>query len=361
MQPSNLPSLPPLGLTGPKPFCGLMVMPAIYPSCRGSLECYDRGEYQQCPLQKDPPIRGSPTSGLRLLGGLPRRTQQVSSFSDNVSAWVAIQWCDYTWKWINFPTRDLSQSTTKEQESKALSLGSGVSPSLAASPTRALPPKAEGQISMTMEVSKLLSRAALNTSGLASRSSTPKRPGSLALATPLPVKLGDSAKQVDASSQGSISDDAEMDDPTLKEIHASPSHLVKTPGPSSRSPSLDVTQLQEEANKALGHLLATRSSINTHWRKQLSDFGMVLCQNESEITVAIKEAKTLCACTIRDMEAHWAALISKAKIWHAACIKKAEANCAHTLTVAENHCSTAIRDVEFWGASQAHSIQQLHA
>ena len=105
---------------------------------------------------------------------------------------------------------NLSQSATKEQEFKALSLGSGVSPNLAASPTRVLPPKAEGQISM--EVSKLLSQAVLDTLGLASRSSTPKRPGSLALATPLPLKPEDSAKPVDTSSQVSIPDDAEMDD-----------------------------------------------------------------------------------------------------------------------------------------------------
>ena len=196
---------------------------------------------------------------------------------------------------------------------------------------------------MTMEVSKLLFQAVLDTSGLASRSSTPKRPGSLALPSPLPLKPGASAKPVDISSQVSVPDDAEMYDPTLKEIHASPFHPVKTPGPSSRAPSLDVTQLQEEANRTLGHLLATRSSIDAHWRKQVSDFGMALCQNESDITEAIKEVKALCAKTIRDVEAHQAVLISKAEIWHAACIKEAKANCAHTLTEAENCCSTAIR------------------
>ena len=58
---------------------------------------------------------------------------------------------------------------------------------------------------------------------------------------------------MDTSSQVSIPDDVEMNDPTLEEIHASPSPPVKTPGPSGEAPSLDVTQLQEEANKALGH------------------------------------------------------------------------------------------------------------
>ena len=155
-----------------------------------------------------------------------------------------------------------------------------------------------------MEVSKLLSQAVLDASGLASKRSTSKRPGSLALVTPLPLKPEDSTKPVDTSSQVSIPDDAEMDDPTLKEIHASPSPPVETLGPSSEATNSDVTQLQEEADKALGHLLATRSSINACQRKQVSDFGMALCQKESDITKAIKEAKALCACTIRDVEAH---------------------------------------------------------
>ena len=40
-----------------------------------------------------------------------------------------------------FPQVDLSQSTTKEQESKALSLGSDLSPTPDTSPTWAFPPK----------------------------------------------------------------------------------------------------------------------------------------------------------------------------------------------------------------------------
>ena len=88
---------------------------------------------------------------------------------------------------------------------------------------------------------------------------------------------------------------------------------------------------------------------------------MALCQNESETTKSMKEAKALYTCTIRDVETHQAALISKAKAWHATCIKEIEDNCGHALAEAENHCSTAIREAESHGASQACSIQQSHA
>ena len=87
---------------------------------------------------------------------------------------------------------------------------------------------------------------------------------------------------------------------------------------------------------------------------------MALHQNESDITEAMKEAKVLYAYTIRDVEAHWAVLTSKAEIWHTTCIKEAEANCACTLADAENCCSAAVREAESQGALQAHSIQQSH-
>ena len=181
------------------------------------------------------------------------------------------------------------------------------------------------------------------------------------MATPLPLKLEDSAKLVDTSSQVSIPDDAEMEDLTLEEINASPFYPDETQGPSGNAPSSDVTQLQEKTNKALGCLLVMRSTINTHQRKEVSDFGMALHQNDSEITKAIKAAKALCAQTIREVEACCAVLINEAEVWHATCIKEAEADCAHTLAEAENCCSTAIREAESQGASQVHLIQQSHA
>ena len=74
-----------------------------------------------------------------------------------------------------------------------------------------------------------------------------------------------------------IPDDAEPDDQTLEEIYAPPSLLVETPGPGASILPRDVIQLQKEANRALGCLLAIRSSLDAHQRKQVSDFEMGLC------------------------------------------------------------------------------------
>ena len=125
-----------------------------------------------------------------------------------------------------------------------------------------------------------------------------------------------------------------MDNPTEEVVHATYSPTIKIPGPSSSVPPLDVAHLWEEANKALGDWLATKSSLNAHQQKLVSKFGITLCQNKSKTEESIKEAKAVCAHSIRE----------------------AETNCAHSIKEAEAHCSTVISEAEAWRPSQASSI-----
>ena len=81
---------------------------------------------------------------------------------------------------------DILQSTRKGQELKALPFDSHSTSILTASPIRVHPPKAEGQVRLTMEVRELPSWVALDASGHASGSSTPKRLEPMVLVTPLP-------------------------------------------------------------------------------------------------------------------------------------------------------------------------------
>ena len=176
---------------------------------------------------------------------------------------------------------DISQFMTEGHESKAPLLRGGPTSTSPTHPAMVPPPKVESQVSMIMEVSELLSWAALDTSSQASGSSTPKRPVFLALGTPPFLRLEGSAKPVEISSQASpqvsVPDDAQPDNPTLKDI----SLPVETSGLGVSVLPRDVIQLQEEAGKALECLLVTRSSLNACWRKQVLDFEMALHQNES--------------------------------------------------------------------------------
>ena len=199
---------------------------------------------------------------------------------------------------------------------------------LIASPIRAPLLKAEGEVSMITEVRELQSWVILDTSEHTSGNSIPKRLEPMALVIPLPTKLEDFPWTVDTPFQVSAPDDAEMEDTSLEEIPTASSPTAEIPGPSSDAPPLDAAHLWEEANKALGDLLAIKSSIDAHWQKLVWELGMALHQNDSKTMESIKEAKAICTCSIQE---------------------------------AETCCSTAIREVEAWGACKAGSLQQSHA
>ena len=86
----------------------------------------------------------------------------------------------------------------------------------------------------------------------------------MVLVTPLPTKLEDFPWPVDTSCQMSTPDDAKMGNASLEEIPTASTPTTETPGPSSGAPPPDAAHLWEEANKALGELLVTKSSIDAH-------------------------------------------------------------------------------------------------
>ena len=222
---------------------------------------------------------------------------------------------------------DILQPPTEGPELKALPLSSHSPSTLTASPARPPPPKAEGEVSMTMEVRELLSQVGLDTSEHASGSSTPKRQEPVVLVIPLLTKLEDFPKPVDMSSQVSAPNDAEMEDTSLEEVPAPSAPIAEAPWPNSDAPPPNAAHLQEEANKALADLLEIKSSIDAHWQKLILEFSMALHQKDSEAMESIKDTKAISTCSIQE---------------------------------AKDCCSVAIREAEAQRVSQAISLQQTH-
>ena len=175
----------------------------------------------------------------------------------------------------------------------------------------------------------------------------------MALGISSPTRVEDSSQLV-ATSQTSLW--AAMPDNTMliiqppKAVCTPTTPPTKTPGADMGALPEEVILLQEERNSVMGHLLMTRVSIDAHQRKQVSDFKMVICQNEAEATDAIGETKAHCGVTIREVEIHCAKTI-----------REAEAHSSTTIMEVEAHCAADIREVESHCADHACAIQQFHS
>ena len=268
----------------------------------GVLEHPARRGHWQCHLWNGQPARGLPTPELRFAGHLPSRAEwceapMIASPPKSLARGAHLLGGEPIYLKVDIP-----QSVAEGQELKALPYG--IFPSiLMASPIKAPVQKVEKEVSMTIEVRELLSWAVLDTSGHASRKSTPKRLNPMVILTPPPYKLGNISGPVDTSSQVSTLDDAEMGEAFLEEIPTAPLPTAETPGLSGSAPLTDAGLLWEEANKALGELLATKSSIDTCCQKLVWELGMTFCRNEPETTESIKEAKAICNTTIKESKA----------------------------------------------------------
>ena len=164
---------------------------------------------------------------------------------------------------LDYPTFlqvDLSQFTAGDHVPNASSPHSTSAPT---SPTQIVLehlPKSESHISMTAEVQELLSCTVLDTSSQALGNSTPKRLTSVALGDPSSLTAEGPPKPLDTSSQASL----QVAMPDVAEPIGQAIPPTKTPGVDAGVLPEEVILLQEEINKALGHLLMTKTSLDTH-------------------------------------------------------------------------------------------------
>ena len=207
----------------------------------------------------------------------------------------------------------------------------------------------------------------LDMSGHGSENLTPRRPNPVVILMPPPHKPKELLQLVDTSSQVS----AEMAEASLEGIPTTISPIAMTTRSGSITPPADAAELQENANKALEELLATKASIDAHRQRTIWELGMELCQNESEATESIKEAraicswvtldaKALCFTTIKEAKSICSHVTLDAKAWCFAMVKEAKTTQAHTILEDKAACSMAVRDAKTQRASQAKLLQREH-
>ena len=142
--------------------------------------------------------------------------------------------------------------------SEASALHNTLAPTSPTHLTMEHPSTVGGHISMTAEVQELFLQVALNTSSQASGHPSLKSPASVVLGAPLLSKVEDFSKPLATSSQAS----SQMAIPKATKPVNHTTLLAKTPGANTWALPEEVTLLQEEMNKTMGHLLMTRTSLD---------------------------------------------------------------------------------------------------
>ena len=178
----------------------------------------------------------------------------------------------------------------------------------------------------------------LEVSSCESKCSSPQRTTTAAVLMTPPWKPEGPLQAVDSSCQVSIKE-AEA---SLKDIPTNISLIAAISRSRSISPSVDLTELQTNANRALDDLLNTKGSIDTRRRRAVWELGVILHQNEPQAAASNKEAKVICSQVTLDAWTACSQLILKAKTDFLAVVKKGKTTRGHLVQEAEAACSKAI-------------------
>ena len=217
------------------------------------------------------------------------------------------------------------------------------------------PPKPKG--SMTEEVNKLLSQAVLEASSCESQQSPPRRPATAVVPTSLPQRPEGLLLPADTSSQASI-DEGEA---SLEDMPTNISPIAVISGSNSTSTSMDLAELQTNANKALDDLLNTKGSTDAKRQRAVWDLGVMLCQNESQVATTVKEGRTICSQMALDIQTACSQSIFEARTGYLVEVKEAKTTRSHLHQEAEATCSQIICEAKAQKISQAEKLHKEHS
>ena len=158
----------------------------------------------------------------------------------------------------------------------------------------------------------------------------------------LPQRLEGLLPPANSSSQASI-DDREA---SLEDIPANICPIAAISGSNITSTSMDLVELWTNANKALNDLLSTKGSIDARRWRAIWDLGVMLCQNESQVTATVTEARNFHYKTALDIWTACSQLILEARTGYLVAVKEAKTTQSHLLQEAKATCSKVICEAE---------------
>ena len=150
------------------------------------------------------------------------------------------------------------------------------------------PPKLEG--SVNTEVKHLLDQAIMEVSSCESEQSSLEKITTAAVTTSPPHQKSEvTVPPVDMSSQAS----SKEEEGSLEDIPAHISPIAAVCSSGSISPLVDPSELQANANRAIGNMLHLKRSLDIKRQRATRVLGMMLSQNKSQEATSVATAKAV--------------------------------------------------------------------
>ena len=185
----------------------------------------------------------------------------------------------------------------RESDTKVLSIGK-VSIIQATNPHNP-PPNPEGIIAA--EVNHLLDQAMAEVSSYRSKQSSLEKVAEGVATTSPPQKSEITIPPIDTSFQASM-DEVEG---SLEDIPTTLSPIAAVDSSRSASPSVDPSELQANANKAINNMLHFKRPLDIKRQRSTWELGAMLHQNESQGATLITAAKAVCSQAVMEAKTNY--------------------------------------------------------
>ena len=194
------------------------------------------------------------------------------------------------------------------------------------------------RISLMAEVDDLLKWGMEDDSSCKSEHSTTEKAAAAEAVMSLSQKAEVPALSIDTSSQASVEEgEASMES---NPVNISPA--AATYSSHGGSPTVDLMELQVDANLAADHILSVKRSTDLKRQQVIWELGLQLHQNESKEAAANERAKVLHSREVLDAKVDFAKTVLEAKYKYRVAIQKAKTMRGNQLQESEITYSKAL-------------------
>ena len=212
------------------------------------------------------------------------------------------------------------------------------------------------RISLTAEVNDLLKWGMADNSSCESEHSAMGKAAAAEAVMSLSHKAEVPAPPVDTSSQSSV----EEGEASLESNPVNISPTVATYSSCSDSPTVDLTELQTDANLATDHMLSVKRSTDLKRQWVIWELGVLLCQNKAKEAVANEKAKVLHSREVLDAKVDCTKAVLEAKYNYKVAVQEAKMIRGNQLQESEIAYLKALGENAAVRSSQSATLHREH-